>query len=136
MKAVVKYGKGKGLVEIREVPEPRIKDDEVLIEVKAVSVCGSDLHIYHDSHPYWPPVILGHEFSGVIVDVGKEVKGWKVGDRIVSETRTGSCGVCYHLPERIPSGLRAEESLWASAINGAYTKYRGRSCPSPPSPPR
>jgi threonine dehydrogenase-like Zn-dependent dehydrogenase len=51
MKAVVKYGKGTGLVEIREVPEPKIKDDEVLIDVKAVSVCGSDLHIYHDSHP-------------------------------------------------------------------------------------
>jgi L-iditol 2-dehydrogenase len=58
-----------------------VKDDEVLIEVKAVSVCGSDLHIYHDNHPYWPPVILGHEFSGVIADLGKEVKGWKVGDQ-------------------------------------------------------
>ena len=59
MKAVVKYGKGKGLVEIREVPEPKIKrDDEVLIAVKAVSVCGSDLHIYHDAHPYWPPMVL------------------------------------------------------------------------------
>ena len=116
MKAVVKYGKGKGLVEIREVSEPKIvKDDEVLIEIKAVSVCGSDLHIYHDSHPYWPPIIMGHEFSGVIADVGKEVKGWKAGDRIVSETRTGP--VASAIPVRADfrrsvnrRGLMASES--------------------------
>jgi L-iditol 2-dehydrogenase len=122
MKAVVKYGKGKGLVEIREVPEPKIKDDEVLIEVKAVSVCGSDLHIYHDSHPYWPPVILGHEFSGVVVEVGKEVKGWKVGDRVVTETRTGSCGVCYTCQSGFPQ-VCEEKRAYGIGINGAYTKY-------------
>ena len=69
MKAVVKYAKGKGLIEMREVPEPTIGPDDVLIEVKAVAVCGSDLHIFHDSHPYWPPVTLGHEFSGVLAQV-------------------------------------------------------------------
>jgi L-iditol 2-dehydrogenase len=122
MKAVVKYGKGKGLVEIREVPVPKIKDDEVLIEVKAVSVCGSDLHIYHDSHPYWPPVILGHEFSGVIAQVGKDVKGWKVGDRIVTETRTGSCGVCYICQSGFPQACE-QKRPYGIGINGAYTKY-------------
>ena len=122
MKAVVKYGKGKGLVEIREVPEPKAKDDEVLIEVKAVSVCGSDLHIYHDAHPYWPPVILGHEFSGVIVETGKEVKGWKVGDRIVTETRTGSCGVCYICQSGFPQACE-QKRPFGIGINGAYTKY-------------
>lgn len=122
MKAVVKYGKGKGLVEMREVPEPKIKEDEVLIEVKAVSVCGSDLHIYHDSHPYWPPMILGHEFSGVIAEVGKEVKGWKVGDRIVTETRTGSCGVCYICQSGFPQGCE-QKRAYGIGINGAYTKY-------------
>jgi len=123
MKAVVKYGKGKGLVEIREIPEPKIKkDDEVLIEVKAVSICGSDLHIYHDSHPYWPPVVLGHEFSGVIVEVGKEVKGWKAGDRIVSETRTGSCGICYTCQSGFPQ-LCEQKRPYGIGINGAYTKY-------------
>jgi L-iditol 2-dehydrogenase len=122
MKAVVKYGKGKGMVEIREIPEPKIKDDEVLIEVKAVSVCGSDLHIYHDRHPYWPPVVLGHEFSGVIADVGKEVKDWKVGDRIVSETRTGSCGVCYTCQSGFPQ-VCEQKRAYGIGINGAYTKY-------------
>jgi len=122
MKAVVKYGKGKGLIEIREIPEPKIKDDEVLIEVKAVSVCGSDLHIYHDSHPYWPPVVLGHEFSGVIAEVGKEVKGWKVGDRIVSETRTGSCGICYTCQSGFPQVCERKRP-YGIGINGAYTKF-------------
>ena len=122
MKAVVKYGKGKGLIEIREIPEPKIKEDEVLIEVKAVSVCGSDLHIYHDSHPYWPPVVLGHEFSGVIAKVGKEVKGWKVGDRIVSETRTGSCGICYTCQSGFPQ-VCEQKRPYGIGINGAYTKF-------------
>jgi L-iditol 2-dehydrogenase len=122
MKAVVKYGKGKGMVEIRDVPEPKMKEDEVLIEVKAVSVCGSDLHIYHDSHPYWPPVVLGHEFSGVIAGVGKEVRGWKVGDRIVSETRTGSCGVCYTCQSGFPQ-VCEQKRAYGIGINGAFTKY-------------
>ena len=122
MKAVVKYGRGKGLVEIQDVPEPRIRDDEVLIEIKAVSVCGSDLHIYNDSHPYWPPIILGHEFSGVIAEVGKEVTGWKVGDRIVSETRTGSCGVCYTCQSGFPQ-VCEQKRPYGIGINGAYAKY-------------
>ncbi len=122
MKAVVKYGRGKGLVEVRDVPEPTIRDDEVLIEIKAVSVCGSDLHIYNDSHPYWPPIILGHEFSGVIADAGKEVKGWKVGDRIVSETRTGSCGVCYTCQSGFPQ-VCEQKRPYGIGINGAYAKY-------------
>jgi L-iditol 2-dehydrogenase len=122
MKAVVKYGKGKGMVEIREVPEPKMKDDDVLIEVKAVSVCGSDLHIYRDSHPYWPPVVLGHEFSGAIAGVGKEVKGWKVGDRIVSETRTGSCGVCYTCQSGFPQ-VCEQKRAYGIGINGAFAKY-------------
>jgi len=123
MKAVVKYGKGKGLMEIRDIPEPKIqRDDEVLIEVKAVSVCGSDLHIYHDAHPYWPPVVLGHEFSGVIREVGKEVKGWKVGDRIVTETRTGSCGICYMCQSGFPQ-VCEQKRPYGIGIDGAYTKY-------------
>ena len=64
MKALVKTAKGEGFVELREVPVPEIGDGEVLIEVKAAGICGTDLHIYHDEFPYWPPVILGHEFAG------------------------------------------------------------------------
>jgi L-iditol 2-dehydrogenase len=90
--------------------------------VKAVSVCGSDLHIYHDNHPYWPPMILGHEFSGVIADVGKEVKDWRVGDRMVTETRTGSCGVCYICQSGFPQACERKRPF-GIGINGAYAKY-------------
>jgi L-iditol 2-dehydrogenase len=122
MKAVVKYAKGPGLVDMREVPEPQEGDDEVLIEVKAVSVCGSDLHIFHDRHPYWPPVVMGHEFSGVIAAIGKNVEGWKVGDRVVSETRTGSCGVCYTCQSGYPQ-ICEQKRAYGIGINGAYAPY-------------
>ena len=122
MKAVVKYAKGKGMIEMREVPEPKIGPEDVLIEVKAVAVCGSDLHIFHDSHPYWPPVILGHEFSGVLAQVGEAVKGWQVGDRVVSETRTGACGVCYNCQSGFPQ-VCEHKRAYGIGINGAYAKY-------------
>lgn len=94
MQAVVKVGRGPGLVELREVPPPVPGRGDVLIRVGATAVCGTDLHIYHDAHPYWPPMILGHEFAGTVEAVGEGVDGYAPGDRVVSETSTGSCGVC------------------------------------------
>jgi len=67
-------------------------------------------------------MILGHEFSGVIADVGKEVKGWKAGDRIVSETRTGSCGICYMCQSGFPQ-ICEQKRPYGIGIDGAYTKY-------------
>ena len=58
----------------------------------------------------------------MIVDVGKEVKGWKVGDRIVSETRTGSCGICYTCQSGFPQ-VCEQKRAYGIGINGAYTKY-------------
>ncbi len=55
MLALVKTARGEGFVELREVPVPKIGSGEVLIEVKAVGICGTDIHIYHDQHRYWPP---------------------------------------------------------------------------------
>ena len=86
--AVVNYAPEKGSVEIREIEKPTISDENVLIEVSNVGVCGSDLHQWTADHS-WPvnyPVVLGHEFGGVIVEIGKRVSGWKEGDRVVSET--------------------------------------------------
>jgi alcohol dehydrogenase/L-iditol 2-dehydrogenase len=85
---VVNYGPAKYSVELREIPKPEIGPDDVLLEVAAVSVCGSDLHMWESTHS-WPmnyPVVLGHEFGGVIQAVGERVRGWKPGDRVVSET--------------------------------------------------
>ncbi|MGB6121016.1 MAG: alcohol dehydrogenase catalytic domain-containing protein [Bacteroidota bacterium] len=94
MRALVKTKKGKGFIQLKDVPAPSIGDSEVLIDVKACGICGTDLHIYHDEFPYYPPVILGHEFSGTIAAVGRNVQGWAVGDRVVGEPHTMACGVC------------------------------------------
>lgn len=86
--AVVNYSEEKYSVELREVPRPVIGDDDVLLQVEAVGVCGSDLHQWTSNHSWAVnyPVILGHEFSGTVVSLGKRVEGWSVGDRVVSET--------------------------------------------------
>lgn len=65
-----------------------------MIRVHACGVCGSDLKIQDDQHPYSPPVIIGHEFAGEIAELGDGAEGWAVGDRVVSEQHTGTCGRC------------------------------------------
>ena len=122
MKAVVKTGKGKGLLEWREVAEPKTGPGEVKIRVKAVSVCGSDIHIWHDAHPYWPPMILGHEFSGEIVELGAGVEGWSLGERVVSETRTGACGVCSACQSGAPQVCKLKRPPGIGR-DGAFTDF-------------
>ena len=88
MPAVVNYASEPNSVEIREVPVPEIGDQDVLLAVQAVGVCGTDIHLAYGHHvgKINYPVILGHEFGGVIAQVGKHVRGFKEGDRVVSET--------------------------------------------------
>ncbi|MGA2614765.1 MAG: zinc-binding dehydrogenase [Spirochaetia bacterium] len=96
MKALVKYAAGSGNMEIREVPEPEPGPGQVKIAVEKTGICGSDLHILHSdiAIPVRPPVVTGHEFAGLICAVGRDVQGWKVGDRVVSETAFTFCGTC------------------------------------------
>ncbi|HZZ72077.1 MAG TPA: zinc-binding dehydrogenase [Pirellulales bacterium] len=85
---VVNFAPEKFSVELREIPRPAIGPDDVLLEVAAVGVCGSDLHQWTAEHS-WPvnyPVVLGHEFTGVVVELGQNVRGFREGDRAVSET--------------------------------------------------
>ncbi len=94
MRALVKTASGPGNLEIKEVSVPQINSDEVLVRVRACGICGSDLKIQDDQHPNTPPVIIGHEFSGEIVELGKNVTGWEIGDRVVSEQHFKACGHC------------------------------------------
>jgi len=94
MQALVKTASGPGHLELREVPVPQIAPGEVLIRVRACGICGSDLKIQDDEHPYTPPVVIGHESAGEIAEVGNSVTGWVVGDRVVSEQHTHACGHC------------------------------------------
>ena len=86
--AVVNYAAEPDSVELREIPRAPIKSDEVLLEVEAIGVCGSDLHMWQGGVSWEMnyPVVLGHEFCGRIREVGNDVRGWKEGDRAVSET--------------------------------------------------
>lgn len=88
MPAVVNYAEAKGSVELRNIPVPSIGAEDVLLKVANIGVCGSDLHQWSSDHS-WPvnyPVVLGHEFAGTIEAIGEGVQGWKVGQRVVSET--------------------------------------------------
>lgn len=99
MKAVVNYGSGRGSVELRDVPEPRLAGPkDIIMKVMAAGVCGSDLHMYHDTQgfPVKRPVTLGHEYAGVVVEVGPEVTQFAPGDRVVSETPAYVCEVCVY----------------------------------------
>lgn len=83
-------------IRVENVPEPWMEEDEVLIEVKACAVCGSDVHGYDGSSTRRvPPVIMGHEASGRIAQCGKNVTGWKVGDRVTFDS-TEYCGECWY----------------------------------------
>lgn len=86
--AVVNFAPKKHSVELREIPRATIGEEDVLLEVGAVGVCGSDLHMW-TAQQSWEvryPVVLGHEFCGTIREVGPRVVGWQEGDRVVSET--------------------------------------------------
>ena len=124
MPAVVNFAAEPHSVELRELPIPEIGPEDVLLAVRAVGVCGSDLHQFHGKQSWKVnyPVVLGHEFGGEIAQVGQSVTGWKEGDRVVSETaavidatspftRQGM----YHLdPNRLGFGY---------GVNGAMTEF-------------
>ncbi|NYB72756.1 zinc-binding dehydrogenase [Sedimentibacter hydroxybenzoicus DSM 7310] len=122
MKAVVKVKRGKNNIEIHEVEKPLCQDNEVLINIKAIGVCGTDYHIYTDEYDTVPPLIIGHEFSGVIAEVGKNVKGFNVGERVISELSVQSCGVCRYCKTGNPQ-ICLDKKAPGTHINGVYTEY-------------
>lgn len=122
MKAVVKTQKGAGFMELTDRPVPQYGSDEVLIRVRAIGVCGTDYHIYTGEYDCVPPLIIGHEFSGEIAEVGSNVNHLVPGDRVVSELSVEACGRCRYcktgnmqicLHKRAPG----------THIDGAYTEY-------------
>ncbi len=97
MRALVKYGRNRGEVEMRDLPVPGVRPGDVLIEVKAAGICGSDIGFFDGVHEEVcrPPVILGHEFAGLVAAVGEGVTQWKPGDRVASDNTGFVCGVCH-----------------------------------------
>ena len=122
--AVVNYAPEPGSVEIRELPKPDIGEEDVLLEVANVGVCGSDLHQWTADHS-WPvnyPVVLGHEFGGHIVALGKRVSGWQEGDRVVSET-AAVIDPNNPMSRQGLYNLDPTRKGFGYGVNGAMTRY-------------
>ena len=123
MLALVKTKPGHGNVELLKVTEPNCKEHEVKVEVKYTGICGTDLHIVHGTFKSYPPVILGHEFSGVVTEVGSFIENVKAGDRVAILGSTAKiCGKCSYCK----SGNYAfcQERLGMGyGVNGGFTKY-------------
>jgi L-iditol 2-dehydrogenase len=122
MQALVKTRRGPGNVDLLDWPEPKIGPREVLIEVQACGICGTDVHIYHDTVSSDPPVVLGHELSGVVVEVGAEVSHVKPGDAVSAETHHGLCGVCRYCRTGFPRHCRARGTI-GRRVDGAFARY-------------
>ena len=123
MKALVKYACGEGNVDIREVEEPACGDHQVKLEVSYCGICGTDLHVLHDTFRNYPPVILGHEFAGTVVEVGRDVRRAAPGEGVTVLGATAvTCGQCLYCrsghfmfcPNRRGMG---------HGVNGAFTRY-------------
>ena len=124
MRGLMKTAKGPGNLELKEIKEPKPRRDEVLVEVVAAGICGTDVHIKHDQTFYTPPVILGHEYAGKVVEVGSDVTGVAIGDAIVSPA-TAYCGKCYQCKTGHMNRCTSETKriLGTSRANGAFAKY-------------
>ncbi|MCL5072825.1 MAG: alcohol dehydrogenase catalytic domain-containing protein [Actinobacteria bacterium] len=122
MKAIIKEKKGVDNIVYKDVDIPEISEDEVLIKIKAAGICGTDIHIFYDEYPYWPPVILGHEFSGIVEKTGKNIKYFKAGDRVTSEPHQKVCGYCKYCRLGLIH-LCSEKRSPGWGIDGAMTSY-------------
>jgi 2-desacetyl-2-hydroxyethyl bacteriochlorophyllide A dehydrogenase len=111
-----------GKVEFRDRKLPKLSSKDVLIGVRATSICGSDLHIFRGKHPAAPlPVAIGHELAGEVLRIGKEVSRVKEGDRVVVEPVI-ICGECYFC-RRGEYHLCLNISFQYRAGQGAFTPY-------------
>lgn len=120
MKAAILHGGGD--LRMQTVPDPTPAPNEVMVRVHACSICGSDLHAFHGKHPRLVfPRILGHEFAGEIVDAGREVAGFRVGQRVCCDidVSCGNCGPCRAGRSNICETLKT----MGSDRDGAYAEY-------------
>ena len=118
MKAAFFYGAGDIRVEETEVPE--IDDDEVLIKVSYCGICGSDITAFKTGN-YVPGIIIGHEFSGIVIKKGKNVNNVKEGDKVVGLSLI-PCGKCEYCLSGKPN-LCKNALMTGITINGAFAEY-------------
>jgi propanol-preferring alcohol dehydrogenase len=122
MKAVVFHGSDKGL-KIEDIPVPQITNDQILVKVAACGVCHTDLHYIEHGVPTFkkPPVVLGHEASGIVEQVGAGVTNVKKGQRVLipAVLTCGRCPACRQGRENICSAM----TMLGNHFDGAYAEY-------------
>ncbi len=124
MIGLVKTSSGEGNMELQELPVPEPKAGEVQISIAATGICGSDLHIFHSdiALAMRPPVITGHEFSGVVSKIGEGVENVKVGDRVSAITSFKTCGICINCKSG-KTNICQHKKLIGYWYDGAFANY-------------
>lgn len=122
MKAAIFYG-AKQPLKVEEYPKPHIGHDDILVKVAACGVCHTDLHYIDHGVPTFkqPPLILGHEASGTVAEIGSNVKNFKVGDRVLlpAVLTCGVCEFCRIGRENICQNM----VMFGNHIDGAYAEF-------------
>jgi 2-desacetyl-2-hydroxyethyl bacteriochlorophyllide A dehydrogenase len=108
-------------VRVAEIDAPSPEPGEVLIQVAAAGICGTDLHIYHGEYEATYPIIPGHEFSGTVVDVGAEVRRYRPGDRVTADPNI-PCGSCPACQRNEPNQCHELEAIGVTR-HGAFAEY-------------
>ena len=122
MKAAVYHGSGD--LRVEEVPVRKLKDNEVKIQVKYCGICGTDIHIFHGDGgccDVTPPLVPGHEFSGVVAEVGAGVKTVKVGDRVTGDPND-MCGECYFCKNGMQHFCKNNIGI-GTTVDGGFAEY-------------
>lgn len=122
MKAAVYHGPGD--LRVEEVPVRELKDNEVKIQVKYCGICGTDIHIFHGDGgccDVMPPLVPGHEFSGVVAEVGAGVKTVKVGDRVTGDPND-MCGECYFCKNGMQHFCKNNIGI-GTTVDGGFAEY-------------
>lgn len=125
MKAVYKVRDGHDGWEVRDIDRKEPGPGEVELQVMAIGICGSELHLYHDNHFYTPPALIGHEWSAKIIKVGPDVTEWKVGDRVVMDTTHDACGHCYYcsIGQPLFCPVKAPYGPYGNKDGGGWREY-------------
>jgi L-iditol 2-dehydrogenase len=123
MKALVKFAPGAGNVDVLDVQEPFCGPSQVKVEVAFCGLCGTDIHVLQDTFRNYPPVILGHEFAGTVVEMGSKVSGVKIGEKVACLGATavtcGECSYCISGDFIFCSNRRG----MGHGVNGGFARY-------------
>ena len=120
-----KFGEEGGEIRLDEVDVPQIKkNDEVLIEIKACGICGTDLKIMEGRHPANNNTILGHEFVGVVKEIGNDITDFNLGDKVVIDPNE-KCGYCSNCRRGLSSlcDYMATGTTFGIFQNGGFAKF-------------